>query len=59
MLSEDVLFLPVAELGKRVRARQLSPVELAQSYLKRSEELGPRLNAYATLTADTALKQAR
>jgi aspartyl-tRNA(Asn)/glutamyl-tRNA(Gln) amidotransferase subunit A len=59
MLSEDVLFLPVAELGKRIGARQLSPVELAQSYLKRGEELGPRLNAYATLTSDMALKQAQ
>src|SRR5215471_15564507 len=58
MLSQDVLFLPITELGKRVRARQLSPVELTQSYLKRSGELGPRLNAYVTLTADLALEQA-
>jgi aspartyl-tRNA(Asn)/glutamyl-tRNA(Gln) amidotransferase subunit A len=58
MLSEDVLFLPVAELANRVRARQLSPVELTQSYLKRSGELGPRLNAYVTLTANLAVDQA-
>jgi aspartyl-tRNA(Asn)/glutamyl-tRNA(Gln) amidotransferase subunit A len=59
MLSEDVLFLPVEELGKRIRARQLSPVELAQSYLDRSRKFGPKLNAYATLTPDLALAQAR
>jgi aspartyl-tRNA(Asn)/glutamyl-tRNA(Gln) amidotransferase subunit A len=58
MLSEDILFLSVTELGKRIRARQLSPVELTESYLERSRNLGPKLNAYATLTPDLALKQA-
>src|SRR5258708_16303288 len=59
MLSEDILFLPVTELAKRVRLRQLSPVELTESYLERSRTIGPKLNAYATLTPDLALKQAR
>src|ERR1700740_3200353 len=59
MLSEDVLFLSVRELGERVRTRKLSPVELAESYLDRAERLGPKLNAYATLTRDLALRQAR
>ena len=58
MLSEDVLFLSVRELGDRIRARKLSPVELTQSYLARSEELGPKLNAYANLTRELALRQA-
>src|SRR5712671_4539375 len=58
MLSEDVLFLSVTELSKRVRARQLSPVELAESYLDRSRNVSKKLNAYATLTPDLALKQA-
>src|SRR5258707_12005839 len=59
MLSEDILFLPVTELAKRVRLRQLSPVELTESYLERSRTIGPKLNAYATLTPDLAMKQAR
>jgi aspartyl-tRNA(Asn)/glutamyl-tRNA(Gln) amidotransferase subunit A len=59
MLSEDILFLPVTELARRIRSKQLSPVELTESYLARSRELGPRLNAYATLTPELALKQAR
>ncbi|HET6842050.1 MAG TPA: amidase [Candidatus Angelobacter sp.] len=58
MLSKDILFLPVTELARRVRQRQLSPVELTESYLERSRTLGPRLNAYATLTPELALKQA-
>src|SRR5690242_1552061 len=58
MLNEDILFLSVTELGKRIRARQLSPVELTESYLDRSRSLGPKLNAYATLTPDLAMQQA-
>ena len=40
MLGEDVLYLPVGELGKRIRSRALSPVELTEGYLARSERLG-------------------
>jgi aspartyl-tRNA(Asn)/glutamyl-tRNA(Gln) amidotransferase subunit A len=58
VLGDDILFLSVRELGERIRARTLSPVELAESYLERSERLGPKLNAYATLTRDLAMKQA-
>ncbi|MGO9270872.1 MAG: amidase [Terriglobia bacterium] len=58
MPQEDILFLSVRELGERIRARKLSPVDLAQRYLARSETLGPQLNAYATLTRDLALQQA-
>ena len=59
MLSEDILFLPVSELSRRIRARRLSPVALAESYLDRCRTLGPKLNAFATLTPDLALAQAR
>ncbi len=59
MLGEDFLYLSVRELGKRISSGALSPVELTESCLARSERLGPRLNAYATLTPELALKQAR
>src|SRR5216683_4116315 len=58
MLSPDVLYLPVTELAKRIRQKHLSPVELTEAYLERSRTIGSRLNAYATLTSDLALKQA-
>ena len=58
MLGEDVLYLSVRELGEQMRARKISPVELTESYLARSESLGPKLNAYATITRELALKQA-
>src|SRR5579864_3591001 len=59
MVGEDVLYLPIRELATRIRARKLSPVELSESYLERSKRLGPKFNAYATLTEDRALAQAR
>jgi len=58
MLSEQVLYLSVGELAKRIQSKQISPVELTESYLARSEALGPKLNAYAKLTPDLALEQA-
>lgn len=59
MIGEDVLYLTVAELGERIKGRKLSPVELAEAYLERSKKLGPQLNAYATLTPELAMKQAK
>ena len=58
MLSEDVFFQTVRELGDGIRSRELSPVELTEGFLDRSEKLGSKLNAYSTLTRDLALRQA-
>lgn len=58
MVSEEILYLPLSDLAKRIEAKKLSPVELAESYLARSEKLSPRYNAYAKLLPDLALKQA-
>ena len=58
MLGEDILYLPIRELAGRIRARKISPVELTESYLDRSEKLGPKLNAYVTLTRERALAHA-
>jgi len=58
MLGDDVLYLSVRELGSRIRTKTISPVELAESYLARSERLGPQLNVYVTITRDLALDQA-
>ncbi|HLG15790.1 MAG TPA: amidase [Blastocatellia bacterium] len=59
MINEDVFYLSVRELGARIRSHALSPVELTEAYLDRSERLGSKLNAYAVITRDLALEQAR
>lgn len=59
MIGEDVLYLTVAELGDRIRAKKLSPVDLTEAYLRRSEKVGVQLNAYATLTRERAMAEAK
>jgi len=59
MIEEDLLYLSIRELGALLRKRQISPVDLAQQYLSRSQKLGPKYNAYVNLTTELALKQAR
>jgi aspartyl-tRNA(Asn)/glutamyl-tRNA(Gln) amidotransferase subunit A len=55
----DVLFGTVRELSEAIRARRLSPVELAEAYLDRLERLGPQLGAVVTITRERALREAR
>ncbi len=57
-VAADVLFLPAREQGALIRARKLSPVELTDAYLARIEALNPRTNAFITVTADVARRQA-
>jgi aspartyl-tRNA(Asn)/glutamyl-tRNA(Gln) amidotransferase subunit A len=59
MLGEDVLYQTVAELGPQIRARKLSPVALAEAYLARIARYGPGLNAFARVTPELAMVQAR
>ena len=58
-MSDDLAFTPALELAARVRAREVSPVELAELYLERIERLDPQLNAYVTVDAEGALAAAR
>ena len=51
--------LTIAEAGRLIAARRLSPVELARAFLTRIEALDPRINAYLLVTAERALDQAR
>ena len=59
MYTDDIAFLPVRELGRRLRAKELSPVELAETYLARLERWGPVYNCVVTLTRDRAIREAR
>lgn len=57
--GEDLLFSGVAALARRLRARELSPVELVGACLSRIEALAPGLGCFVTVTADRALADAR
>jgi aspartyl-tRNA(Asn)/glutamyl-tRNA(Gln) amidotransferase subunit A len=58
MPAEEIHYLPVAELARRIESKSLSPIDLTKMYLARAEKLGSRLNAFARLTPDIALAQA-
>ena len=58
-MDEETLYKPVLELSRMLRARQISPVELAQEYIKRARKLDPQLFAVVTFTEELALSQAR
>jgi Asp-tRNA(Asn)/Glu-tRNA(Gln) amidotransferase A subunit family amidase len=58
-VSDELAFAPALELAARVRAREVSPAELATLYLERIDRLDPQLNAYVTVDADGALASAR
>src|SRR5260370_19871455 len=51
--------LSLSEASQLVHGKKISPVELTQACLSRIEELNPKLNAFITVTADSALAQAR
>jgi aspartyl-tRNA(Asn)/glutamyl-tRNA(Gln) amidotransferase subunit A len=53
------LHTSLVELGEQLRKRAVSPVELTQQCLQRIERLNPTLNAFITVTAESALAEAR
>jgi aspartyl-tRNA(Asn)/glutamyl-tRNA(Gln) amidotransferase subunit A len=57
-MTTPVVFRTVRELGALVQSRRVSPVELAEAFLKRLETLGPRYNAVVTVTRERALDEA-
>ena len=57
--SDELTNLNLHEVSALVRGTKVSPVELTRACLARIESLNPLLNAFITVTADAALKQAR
>ena len=49
----------ILELGKLLRESKISPVDLTKDCLARIEKLNPTLNAFITVTAESALAEAR
>jgi Asp-tRNA(Asn)/Glu-tRNA(Gln) amidotransferase A subunit family amidase len=59
MSHTDLCWLPATEIARAIRTRQLSPVELVDALLSRIHQLNPTINAYCTLTEETARQAAR
>jgi aspartyl-tRNA(Asn)/glutamyl-tRNA(Gln) amidotransferase subunit A len=59
MTESELPNLTAARLSDLMAARQVSPVEATEAYLRRIESIDPSLRAYLTVAADSALEQAR
>jgi aspartyl-tRNA(Asn)/glutamyl-tRNA(Gln) amidotransferase subunit A len=59
MPPAELCDLGIAELGRRYRSRELSPVDVATAHLARIDQLDKKLNSYLTVTPDHALADAR
>jgi len=49
----------ISELAPRLRRKEVSPVEITRACLEQIEKLNPGLNAFITVTAESALSEAR
>lgn len=58
MAVESLHFQTIREVGERLRRREISPVELTTDALARADALDGSLNAFITITHETALQQA-
>ena len=58
-MSDELCFLPATMLAARIRARELSCVELLEAHLRRIERVNPLVNAIVTLVPEQARAAAR
>jgi aspartyl-tRNA(Asn)/glutamyl-tRNA(Gln) amidotransferase subunit A len=59
MSDSELLYLPASKAAALIRRRALSPVEYVDAVLAAIERAQPHLNAFATITADAARREAR
>jgi aspartyl-tRNA(Asn)/glutamyl-tRNA(Gln) amidotransferase subunit A len=59
MTDQELAFASIAALAPRLAAREISPVELTGAALARLEQLEPKLNAFITVTGESARHAAR
>ena len=58
MSASDLHHLTISAAAAAIRARRISPIELTEAYLDRIERLNPKLGAYITVMAKSALADA-
>ena len=58
-MPNELVFTPIRRLASMIRQRDVSPVEVTESFLARLDELGPSYNSVVTVTSDRALETAR
>lgn len=56
---DDLAFLSIEQASQLLRGKRLSPVELVKAAIARIERLNPSLNAFITVVAERARREAR
>ena len=59
MNEAELLTMSITRAALALRAKDFSPLELTDAYLRRIDALNPQLNAYITVTAERARDDAR
>ena len=59
MDSVDLAFTSALDQADLIRRREISPLELTELYLRRIEQLNPKLGSYVWVMADQAIAEAR
>ena len=59
MSHQELLFMPATTAADLIRKRKLSPVDYVDAVLEAIEATQPTVNAFVTVTADAARKEAR
>ena len=59
MAGRELLSSTISELAPRIRAGEVSPVELTEAALNHAGAMQPRLNTFITLLGEQAMAQAR
>ena len=59
MENIEICFMSAVEMAEAIKTKRLSPVEIIDAILSRIEQLNPKVNAYCTLLAESARKQAK
>ncbi len=57
-MTNDITELTVCQLTEQLKTKQISAVEITESYLRQIEKSDQEIGAYLTVTADHALKKA-
>ncbi len=58
-MTPSLPFATITEAALAIRSKQISPFELTRICLERIEAINPTLNAFITLTAESALRDAQ
>ena len=58
-MHDDIAWMPATEMAAAIRAKKLSPVEVARAFLERIDAINPSLNAYCLVTPEMAMAAAK